>query len=263
VPEEQDLGGPDGRNGLHAGAAASRHFGHVASRVLAAGVLLLASNPSFSYLTLVRIVVFGVAGFEFLTLASRRRLGWSWVYLLVALLFNPFLRVRMPLVEWQVLDLAAAMLCASMLPWSERTWTALKRWWARERLAVALSVLLAMFFVPWWAAAWAQSNSKALAAAEASARKAGLLNPSNTPLAELAALLAHPAEAEALRAARTRPLTVLGFLSRAGVLGVSLITALLSFPSYFVVAVLRSQIRRRAIRRDRRAGERGLQEGGP
>lgn len=224
--------------------------------------MLLASGAGISYFMIVRIVVFGVTGYEFLTLVSRRKFGWSWIFLLVALLFNPFLRVRMPLAEWQVLDLLSAMLCASMLPWSERTWSKLKRWWVRERMAVVLTVLGSMFFVLCFAATLAESNRKVLAAAEVSARKAGLLNPYNTPLAELAASLANPGEAEALRATRARPLTVVGFLSQLGGWGVSVVIAFLSFPTYFVVAVLRSQIRRRAIGRDSAGGETGASPAG-
>jgi len=248
---------PERQSALHT-RTSRRHLGHIASRALAAVVLLLASGAGFSYFVIARIVVFGVAGYEFLTLVSRRRFGWAWLFLLVALLFNPFFRVRMPIAEWQVLDLVTAILCASMLPWRERTWPTLKRWWVRERLAVALSVVFAMFTVLWLAVSRAQSNCEALAAADAAAQKVGLaIQPTDTPLAIYAASLAHPAEMATLQAARARPLTTVGFLSQAGVRGVSVLIALCSIPIYLVVAVLRWQIRRRATVRDGQAGESG------
>jgi hypothetical protein len=235
-----------------------RHPGHIAARLLAAGMLIGAIAASdYSYFLVLRWVVFGVAGFECFTLAQKKRYGWLWLFFLIVLLFNPLVPMRMAREAWQWFDLFAAVLFLSMLPLSERTWSALKQWAVRERLAVALSILLSMLLVLAFAALQAQSNRKALAAAEASAQKIGVaLQPSDSALDVLAATLAHPTETQALRAARALPQTFGDCLSSFGFWRIVAVI-FLTFPAYIVVAALRPHLSKWHARQKSIASQQG------
>jgi hypothetical protein len=90
--------------------------GFTAARLIAAMVLLVAIAPfPYSYYTLTRFVCCLVAGYGAYLASERTQPPWAWAFGATALLFNPFLPVRLDRSTWALLDVAAALLMLSSL----------------------------------------------------------------------------------------------------------------------------------------------------
>ena len=83
----------------------------VAARVIAAIVALVgvASLP-YGYYVLLRWVVCPVAAYTALEAAKQPKKGWTWVFGVLALVFNPILPVHLTREVWPVVDFAACVL---------------------------------------------------------------------------------------------------------------------------------------------------------
>jgi hypothetical protein len=90
-----------------------KHSGLLAAKVAAIAMLLLAMGKwPFGFYVLLRWVVCGVCAYSAFSAAEAGRKGWVWVLGILALLFNPFLPVRLGRETWAPVDLAAALLLA-------------------------------------------------------------------------------------------------------------------------------------------------------
>lgn len=87
------------------------------ARIAAIAMLLWAlGEHSYGYYTLVRWVVFGVAGYLSFSAARRAAAGWAWLFGVTALLFNPLWPVLLGREIWRVVDLVvAAVLVISLV----------------------------------------------------------------------------------------------------------------------------------------------------
>ena len=91
------------------GSAVNPRF--VAARVVAALVALLGvGSLTYGYYVLLRWVVSPVAAYTALQAAKLPTKGWSWVFAVLALVFNPILPVHLTREVWAVADFAAAVL---------------------------------------------------------------------------------------------------------------------------------------------------------
>lgn len=84
--------------------------GFTVARLLAAVMLVIAvGKHPYSYYTLMRFVVCLVAAYGAFLASERRQQGWLCTFGVLALLFNPFIPVRLDRSTWAVLDVAAAI----------------------------------------------------------------------------------------------------------------------------------------------------------
>jgi hypothetical protein len=75
------------------------------------GMLLLALFPlPYGYYTLLRIVIFGVAVWTALIAYDIKKMWAVWLFGFVAVLFNPFIPIRLDRNIWAVIDVATALL---------------------------------------------------------------------------------------------------------------------------------------------------------
>lgn len=90
--------------------------GFVAARVIAAVVALVGvGGLPYGYYVLLRWVVSPVAAYTALEAAKMPRKGWSWVFGVLALVFNPILPVHLTREVWPLVDLAACVLLLASL----------------------------------------------------------------------------------------------------------------------------------------------------
>ena len=85
------------------------HVGFTLVRLGAAGLLLVAvgKNPYDSY-TIMRWIVCGVCGYVALVEFGRKRSIWAWLFVVVAVAFNPIVPVRLSRETWAPIDVLAA-----------------------------------------------------------------------------------------------------------------------------------------------------------
>ena len=78
---------------------------------IAAAMLVLGAFPlPYGYYTLLRFVgcaVFGIAAY---VAFNRKSQYLPWVYALLAIVFNPFIKIHFPKETWMVIDVAAGLL---------------------------------------------------------------------------------------------------------------------------------------------------------
>ena len=83
----------------------------VALIYICATMLFLGATPlPYGYYTLLRLVVCGVFAFAAFVAYGRNAKVLPWIYGLIALLFNPIIKVHFPKTVWELLDIAAAIL---------------------------------------------------------------------------------------------------------------------------------------------------------
>jgi len=82
----------------------------VAARVVVAGLLVwaLARHP-IGYFTMLRFVVCGVCLHGAFYAGRLKQIGWMWLMIAVAVLFNPLIPIYLKKERWQILDVAAAI----------------------------------------------------------------------------------------------------------------------------------------------------------
>jgi hypothetical protein len=73
-----------------------------------AAMLFIGAAPlCYGYYTLLRLVACGVFGFAAFITADRKHNVLPWVFGLMALLFNPIVKVHLPKEAWALVDVAA------------------------------------------------------------------------------------------------------------------------------------------------------------
>lgn len=86
------------------------------ARFGAAGMLFVAlGSLPYSYYTLMRFAVCVIGGYGAFLASERQQQFWMWAFGVTALLFNPFVPVRLDRATWAVLDLAAGVLFLASL----------------------------------------------------------------------------------------------------------------------------------------------------
>lgn len=87
----------------------------IARLVAAAALLVALGRLPYSYYTLMRLLCCTVAAYGAYLAVERQQRVWFWIFGVVALLFNPFLPIRLDRATWAVLDVAAALLILASL----------------------------------------------------------------------------------------------------------------------------------------------------
>ena len=82
----------------------------VARLATACALLVALGRLPYSYYTLMRFLCCVVAGYGAYIASERKQQPWMWAFGATALLFNPFVPVRLDRATWAVLDVAAAAL---------------------------------------------------------------------------------------------------------------------------------------------------------
>jgi hypothetical protein len=79
-----------------------------------AGLLVFAlreGNP-YGFYQLLRWLCFGVFAYSAYSFYEKQRTGWTWSFLLLALLYNPFAKVALGRQTWEVVNVASAVVLA-------------------------------------------------------------------------------------------------------------------------------------------------------
>jgi len=66
-------------------------------------------NPSYGYYTLLRWITFSVSFYFAYLSYSFQPKGWSYTFLIIALLFNPIIPVKLDRSIWKFVDIAVAI----------------------------------------------------------------------------------------------------------------------------------------------------------
>ena len=78
---------------------------------ICAAMLFLGAAPlPYGYYTLLRLVSCGTFGFAAYVSFSRGRKVLPWIFVLVAVAFNPIVKVHLPKEVWAIVDVAAGLL---------------------------------------------------------------------------------------------------------------------------------------------------------
>ena len=96
-------------------------FASVFVRVVVAGMLVwaLVRHP-YGYYTLLRWVTSGVSVYCLILAIPSKRTGWSVTFGSMALLFNPVIPVHLDRGTWSLIDLAAAAVIVTSIPFVPR-----------------------------------------------------------------------------------------------------------------------------------------------
>ena len=85
-------------------------FAH-AGRIIAAAMLFWAlDDHPYSYFTLLRVVVCGVAAYCAVQASEYNRSFWTWIFGGVAVFFNPLWPIHLDRETWQVIDVAVGVM---------------------------------------------------------------------------------------------------------------------------------------------------------
>lgn len=80
--------------------------------LLAAGIFLLGALGSwpYAYYQLLRWVVCSVGAYSAFVAHESDRTGWTWIFIIIAILFNPIAPFYMQRETWQIADIGTAIL---------------------------------------------------------------------------------------------------------------------------------------------------------
>lgn len=91
--------------------------GVIIAKLIAAGMLFVAlGRHPYDYYTILRWIACGVAAFTAYQAFEIKRIGWIFVFAVVALLFNPLVPLHLRRGTWECLNLAAAALLLLSIP---------------------------------------------------------------------------------------------------------------------------------------------------
>ena len=85
-------------------------YGFLVARIIAVLMLLWAlTSPSYGYYTLLRFVVSGVTAYASYFSVKFRKIGWAWIYGIIAVLFNPLVPFHLDRTTWALVDVSVAV----------------------------------------------------------------------------------------------------------------------------------------------------------
>jgi DNA repair exonuclease SbcCD ATPase subunit len=86
-------------------------FGIIIAKLIAALLLFAAlGRHPYDYYTLLRWITCAVCAFTAFQAAEMKKSGWLWVFIIVAIVFNPLVPLRLKRDTWALVDIAAAVL---------------------------------------------------------------------------------------------------------------------------------------------------------
>lgn len=86
-------------------------FGIIVAKLIAALLLFAAlGRHPYDYYTLLRWITCGVCVFTAFQAAEMKKSGWLWVFIIVAIVFNPLAPLHLKRDTWALVDIAAAVL---------------------------------------------------------------------------------------------------------------------------------------------------------
>ena len=86
-------------------------MGFIIVRIITAALLIWAlSKHPYGYYTLLRFVVCGVTAFGVYFAAEFKRIGWAWIFGIIAILFNPIFPIRLDRNTWAIIDVGVAVI---------------------------------------------------------------------------------------------------------------------------------------------------------
>lgn len=78
---------------------------------LIAAMLVIGAAPMpYDYYTLLRLVGCGVLGYAAFVSYTRKSQALPWIYGILALLFNPFIKIHLPKEIWMLVDIGTGVL---------------------------------------------------------------------------------------------------------------------------------------------------------
>ena len=87
----------------------AENFGTVLVKLIVAGLLVWAlSRHPYSYYTLLRWATFAASVFIAVRASKGEKAVWFWVFIIIAVVFNPVLPIHLKRDTWAIIDLAAA-----------------------------------------------------------------------------------------------------------------------------------------------------------
>jgi hypothetical protein len=87
------------------------NLGSVLAKLIAAVMLFAAiGRQTYDYYTLLRWIACGVCAYTAFQAAEIKKIGWLWVFAIVAIVLNPIVPLHLKRETWAIVDAAAAML---------------------------------------------------------------------------------------------------------------------------------------------------------
>ena len=84
---------------------------HTITRLIAAGMLFLAlTRMPYEYYQILRWVVCGVSAYTAFLASEMALNGWMWLFIVIAIMFNPIVPVHMTRDAWAWIDATVALL---------------------------------------------------------------------------------------------------------------------------------------------------------
>lgn len=86
-------------------------MGYKVVRIITAIILLLAlTKQPYGFYKLLRWVVFGVSSYSIFIAYNEKYFGWLWIFLFIAILFNPIFPVYFDRTTWAYIDVCTAII---------------------------------------------------------------------------------------------------------------------------------------------------------
>jgi hypothetical protein len=87
------------------------NLGSILAKLIAAVMLFVAvGRHAYDYYLLVRWITCGIAAFAAFQATEIKKIGWLWIFVIVALVFNPIAPLHLKRETWAFVDAAAAVL---------------------------------------------------------------------------------------------------------------------------------------------------------
>jgi FtsH-binding integral membrane protein len=87
------------------------NLGSIVAKLIAAVMLFAAlGRHAFDYYTLLRCIACGVCAYTAFQAMHNKKIGWLWIFVIVAIVLNPIAPVHLKRETWAFIDIAAAVL---------------------------------------------------------------------------------------------------------------------------------------------------------
>ena len=87
------------------------NLGSIIAKLIGAGMLFEALGPhAYDYYRLLRWIVCGVCAYTANQAMQAKKIGWLWIFVIVAIVVNPIAPLHLKRATWAFVDSAAAVL---------------------------------------------------------------------------------------------------------------------------------------------------------